>query len=81
MTLANPDPNTNRQKRPPLRPPIGIPLRDASRREGVVVSVLLHLLVAFLLLAPPLFMASKLDFVQKQGAGGPGPPARLGTPH
>ncbi|MCC6773558.1 MAG: hypothetical protein IT360_20410 [Gemmatimonadaceae bacterium] len=73
MTLANRDPNAHQSTRPPLRPPVGIPLRDASRREGVIVSVLLHMLVAFLLLAPPIFMASKLDFVQKQGAGGPGP--------
>ncbi len=73
MTLARPTPAFNQQKRPALRPPIGIPLRDASRREGVIASVLLHLLLAFLVLAPPIFLATKLDFVQKQGAGGPGP--------
>jgi protein TonB len=56
-----------------LRPPIGIPSRGESRREGTIVSVLIHALVLFLILAPPVFMATKLDFVQKQGAGGPGP--------
>jgi len=37
------------------------------------VSVLLHALVLFLILSPPVFIASKLDYVGKQGAGGPGP--------
>lgn len=77
MTLASSpsgaSPDEQLPKRPPLRPPIGIPVRDGSRREGVVVSILLHLLVAFLLLAPPIFMASELDFVPRTGAGGPGP--------
>lgn len=73
MTLARPNLSLSQQKRPPLRPPIGIPLRDTSRREGVIASVLLHLFLAFLVLAPPIFIATKLDFVQKQGAGGPGP--------
>lgn len=73
MTLARPNPSPNLQKRPPLRPPIGIPLRDVSRREGTIASVLFHALILFLVFAPPLFIASTLDFQQKQGAGGAGP--------
>lgn len=73
MTLASSNPPPTPRKRPPLRPPIGIPLRDVSRREGTIVSVLVHAVVLFLILAPPVFMATKLDFVQKQGAGGAGP--------
>jgi protein TonB len=37
------------------------------------VSVLLHALVVFLIVSPPLFLATKLDYQGKQGAGGPGP--------
>jgi len=73
---VTPDPNLpaiRLNKRPPLRPPVGIPLRDVSRREGTVVSVLLHALVVFLVLAPPVFMATSLDFQPRYGAGGPGP--------
>ncbi|MBK7835419.1 MAG: hypothetical protein IPJ56_24300 [Gemmatimonadetes bacterium] len=37
------------------------------------MSVLLHALVVFLIVSPPLFLATKLDYQGKQGAGGPGP--------
>jgi len=73
VTLARPNPSPDAPKRPPLRPPVGIPLRDTSRREGTIVSVLLHALVVFLIVSPPLFLATKLDYQGKQGAGGPGP--------
>jgi len=72
VTLATPDPRSPRPKRPPLRPPIGIPSRAESRREGTVVSVLIHALLLFLIVAPPVFVATTLDYVPKQGAGGPG---------
>lgn len=83
VTLARPNPFPNdanpdgtpatHPKRPPLRPPVGIPDRSGSRREGTLISVLLHALVVFLVLSPPVFLATKLDYVGKQGAGGPGP--------
>ena len=79
MTLArsnpppDPTPPPGAPRRPPLRPPVGIPLRDTSRREGTLISVLLHALVLFLILSPPLFLATKLDYEQKRGPGGAGP--------
>ncbi|MEO7966233.1 MAG: hypothetical protein ABIT38_20215, partial [Gemmatimonadaceae bacterium] len=60
-------------KRPPLRPPVGIPSRDESRRTGTIASILLHALVIFLVIAPPIFLATTIDFDPKQGAGGAGP--------
>ncbi len=66
-------PERGTPRRPPLRPPIGIPLRDTSRREGTVVSVLLHALALFLILSPPIFLATTLDYEQKRGPGGAGP--------
>lgn len=38
-----------------------------------MISVLLHLAVVALLIAPPVFMATSIDFTPKQGAGGAGP--------
>lgn len=52
---------------------MGIPSRAESRREGTIVAVLLHALILFLVLAPPIFVATRLDYVQKRGAGGSGP--------
>jgi periplasmic protein TonB len=60
-------------KRPPLRPPVGIPSRGESRRTGTIASILLHALIFFLVVAPPVFIAATLDYDPKQGAGGPGP--------
>ncbi len=71
--MSIPNPPSDIQKRPPLRPPIGIPSRDESRRTGTIASILLHALVIFLVVAPPVFIATTLDYVPKQGAGGPGP--------
>lgn len=52
---------------------MGIPSRGESRRTGTLVSLLLHAAVLALILAPPVFMATTLDFDPKQGAGGAGP--------
>lgn len=71
MTLARP--NLSAAKRPAFRPPIGVPLRDEPRRRGAVVSLVLHVLIVLLVLAPPVFLATKVDYVQQKGAGGAGP--------
>ena len=65
--------NTNVPQRPPLRPPIGIPPRDKPGRQWTALSLLFHVLVIFLVVAPPVFMATKLDYLPKTGAGGAGP--------
>ena len=73
VTLPPQPSDPSSKVRPPLRPPIGIPQRDESRRVGTALSVLLHALVVVLVLSPPLFLARSLDFQQKRGAGGAGP--------
>ena len=61
---------------PPIRPayrvPIGLPARDEGRREGAIVSVLVHVLIVGLLMMP-LYYASTVLMPMPQGAGGPGP--------
>lgn len=71
MTHAAPTPHD--EKRLVLRPPVGIPTRDAPGRRATIISLLLHALIVALVLAPPVFMASTLDYTPKQGAGGKGP--------
>ncbi|MEO6444659.1 MAG: hypothetical protein ABIZ91_11130, partial [Gemmatimonadaceae bacterium] len=75
VTLAPIDPSSGKRPplRPPLRPPIGVPLRGESRRQGTLVSIALHALVIFLVVAPPVFLAAKLDFIPSRGSGGKGP--------
>lgn len=53
----------------PYRPPVGIPM-ERPPRWGVAVSVLLHLLVLLLFLAPFLFLPQLREIAA--GAGGPG---------
>jgi periplasmic protein TonB len=60
-------------KRPPYRPPIGIPRPPEPRVQATIASALLHALVIFLILAPPLFVTAQMLEVRQEGAGGPGP--------
>ena len=60
------------RKRPPYRPPIGIPIREDGKATGAVISILLHVLVLALLIAPPFLIARQID-ATNEGAGGPGP--------
>ena len=59
------------KKRPPLRPPVGLPLREEGRWKGLVTSILFHALL-ILLLVGPLFVEQALVPL-REGAGGPGP--------
>jgi periplasmic protein TonB len=56
----------------PYRVPIGLPARDEGRRAGAIVSVLVHLLVIALLIAPFMMPGAVIERMQ-QGAGGAGP--------
>jgi protein TonB len=54
------------------RVPVGLPLRSEGRREGAIISVLVHaLIIAFLII--PVFYASVTLVRIEQGAGGAGP--------
>lgn len=57
--------------RPAYRPPLGIPKGRENRRFGAIVSVLVHVLVVLLLIAP--FVAHHPIDEILQGAGGKGP--------
>lgn len=63
----------NDSKRPPYRPPIGIPARGEPRVPATVAAVALHALLILLIVAPTLFFAVQITGVQQTGAGGPGP--------
>ena len=60
-------------KRPPYRPPIGIPARAEPRLPATVASVALHAFLILLIVAPTLFFAAKITDFQQTGAGGAGP--------
>jgi len=59
------------KKRAPLRPPVGLPVREEERWKGVLTSILFHALIV-LLLAGPMFVEQAL-VPSHEGAGGPGP--------
>ena len=59
-------------ERPAYRVPIGIPLRDEGRRQGAIVSVLIHAAIIALLLMPIVFAHTVITRID-QGAGGAGP--------
>ena len=63
-------PPAGRALRPRYRPPLGLPLRRDGR-WGEVWSLVLHVLVIFLILAP--LFQHDVALVAERGAGGPGP--------
>lgn len=72
MTLPD-DPGTHDPPvRGPYRVPIGLPLRDDGRKQGAVVSVLVHAVIIGLLLMPIVLARTVIARIE-QGAGGPGP--------
>ena len=58
--------------RPAYRVPVGLPQRDEGRRQGVIVSVLVHAVIIALLLMPIMFAHTAITRIE-QGAGGAGP--------
>jgi protein TonB len=58
--------------RVPYRVPIGLPLRDDGRKQGAIVSVLVHAVIIALLLMPIVLARTVITRIE-QGAGGPGP--------
>ena len=71
MTNSNPI-----QAQPPGKPtyrvPVGLPLRGEGRKQSAVISVLVHALIIFLLVAPIVFSRTIIQKIE-QGAGGAGP--------
>lgn len=59
-------------ERPAYRVPIGMPLRDEGRRQGIIVSILVHGAIILLLLFPIVLARTNIIRIQ-QGAGGAGP--------
>ena len=60
-----------RPKRPPLRPPVGLPIREEGRWQGWAASIFLHLLILLLIVGP--YLAREALVPEREGAGGPGP--------
>jgi protein TonB len=58
--------------RPPYRVPVGMPFRDEGRKQGAVISVLVHAVIIALLLTP-IVLAHTIITPIEQGAGGAGP--------
>jgi hypothetical protein len=63
---------TPESRRPPYRPPIGIPTRGEARAQATVAAILLHALLFLLLIAPTLLITASVA-EQYSGAGGAGP--------
>src|SRR5258708_21644502 len=59
-------------ERPRYRVPVGMPLRGEGRREGALVSVLVHIVIITLLIVPLVFAPTVIQRME-QGARGPGP--------
>ena len=57
---------------PRYRAPVGLPLRDEGRTQGMIVSVIIHALIIGLLIVPFMLPSSVIERMQ-QGAGGAGP--------
>ena len=72
MTLPRDDSTHDPPTRPAYRLPVGMPLRDEGRRQGVIVSVLVHAIIIALLLMPIVFARTVVARME-QGAGGAGP--------
>ena len=72
MTLPRDDSTHDPPARPAYRVPVGMPLRDEGRRQGVIVSVLVHAIIFALLLMPIVFARTVITRME-QGAGGAGP--------
>src|SRR4051812_19036610 len=72
--------STPQPMRPKYRVPLGMPVRDDNRREGALISLLVHLVITALIIAPIVWSRTVLQRIE-QGAGGPGPAGGGGGGH
>ena len=72
MTFSDDAGTHDPPSRPGYRVPIGLPLRDEGRRQGAIVSVIVHAAIIALLLMPIVFARTVITRIE-QGAGGAGP--------
>jgi protein TonB len=72
MTIPDETGTHDPPERPAYRVPIGMPLRDEGRRQGIIVSILVHGAIILLLLFPIVLARTNIIPIQ-QGAGGAGP--------
>ena len=72
MTFSDDAGTHDPPNRPAYRVPVGLPQRDEGRRQGVIVSVLVHAVIIALLLIPIMFAHTAITRIE-QGAGGAGP--------
>ncbi len=80
MTFPHDDSTRGPPTQPRYRVPVGMPFSDEGRRQGVIISVLVHLAIIALLLAPIVFAHSVITRIE-QGAGGKGPAGGGGGGH
>ena len=66
-----PDESAGRTRRR-YRPPAGIPPRDDHRREATLASLVLHVVLIVLAVAPPLWLSREINATQQQGPRGDG---------
>ena len=64
--------NSSSLERPAYRTPLGMPIRADARREGAIISFVIHVGVILLLLFPVIIARTVITQIQ-QGAGGTGP--------
>jgi periplasmic protein TonB len=62
----------NADQRPRYRPPDGVPAQSRRTAREVILSVLLHLAIIAMIVAPPVFVTARFE-ADNRGAGGPGP--------
>jgi protein TonB len=72
MEFPHDDSTHDPPARPAYRVPVGLPLRDEGRRQGAIISVLVHAVIIALLLMPIVFSRTIINRIE-QGAGGAGP--------
>ncbi|MDB4917123.1 MAG: hypothetical protein JWM95_4767 [Gemmatimonadetes bacterium] len=67
-------------QRPAYRVPVGLPLRGEGRRQGAIISILLHILIIALIVMPVFYGKTIIERIE-QGAGGAGPAGGGGGGH
>ncbi len=71
MTDFASEPDTTGYRRPPYRPPVGIPTQDGGRWRGVAISLAFHLFIVALIIVP--LVTADVRFMRESRAAGAGP--------